>query len=175
MAILACNILCDPNYGDMQNNNLLPIQSNLHLLCSCSSTAILTENIGQLWADKMCGKPGGLFHIGRQAPELVQNSWFDAGSDSYSQLGAQFFMFPVHFRVAGWSSALNDTLTNVNDSTSGSIDHRNSKSIDETATSKLDRLASTAGQKAQPAATNDVTVVWTLRTSGHHRYGFTKL
>lgn len=118
MAILACNMLTDANnnYSSMKDAGVLPIPSNLHLLCGCSSLAILTEDIGELWADNMCSS-GGLFG----SRQTVKAAWFNAGSDSYRHLGTEFFLFPVTFRVAGWSSAMNDTIKNVSDSTSGNI------------------------------------------------------
>jgi len=126
MAILACNMLTDANnnYDSMNSAGVLPIPSNLHLLCGCSSLAILTEEIGEFWADNMCGKPGGLFGIGSQAPEKVADAWFGAGSQSYTHLGSQFPNFPVYYRVSGWSSAMSDTIKNATNSTSGSITKR---------------------------------------------------
>jgi hypothetical protein len=123
MAILACNMLTDANnnYSSMNSAGVLPIPSNLHLLCGCSSLAILTDDIGEIWADNMCGKPGGLLGFGRRAPQKVQDSWINGGNTSYQGLGSQFFLMPVYFRVAGWSSAMNDTINNATNSTSGNI------------------------------------------------------
>jgi hypothetical protein len=36
-------------------------------------------------------------------------------------LGPEFSGMQIYFRVAGWSSAMNDTLANANDPTSGNI------------------------------------------------------
>jgi hypothetical protein len=104
----------------MNNAGVLPIPSSLHLLCGCSSLAVLTEDLGERWANSMCGTKG-FIGINRQAPLSVQDSWFRAGSQSYAHLGPEFSGMQIYFRVAGWSSAMNDTLANANDPTSGNI------------------------------------------------------
>ena len=120
MGLLACWMLTDPNFGSMNNAGVLPIPSSLHLLCGCSSLAVLTEDLGELWANNMCGKPGFL-GVGVQKPDAVAQAWTRAGSQSYSHLGPEFSGMQIYFRVAGWSSAMNDTLANANDPTSGNI------------------------------------------------------
>lgn len=112
VAVLACNCLIDQNYDSMSDAGVLPIPSNLHLLCGTTTISYMTDMIGGIWAQKMVG---GVF----KSPETIENAWFDAGHDAYQY--ATNITNTVKFRVAGSDNCFSDTLKNYAGSTSGNI------------------------------------------------------
>lgn len=114
MAVLACNSLQDQSYNSMANAGVLPIPSNLHLLCGTTTVSYMSDNIGELWATKMLGS---FFH----APETIENAWYDAGHDAYLYATNIPSGSTVTFRVAGSDNCFNDTLKSYAGGTSGNI------------------------------------------------------
>jgi hypothetical protein len=102
MAILACNALRDQNYQSMNNRGVLPINQNLHLLCSTKTYAPSAPDIGRYWARRMTF---GTYSLG---PQTVRRSWFLGGSEGYKNTVG--ITNTVHFRVAGWEECLEDKL-----------------------------------------------------------------
>jgi hypothetical protein len=115
VALLTCFTLRDDNYNSMLDAGVLPIPSNLHLLCGSSTICYTTENIGQLWASKMF--PRGFLWL--TGAETVENSWYDAGGDAYR--GATNITSTVYFRVAGSDNCFGDTLQSYASGTSGNV------------------------------------------------------
>jgi hypothetical protein len=109
MGLLACDMLRDENFFSMYDVGVLPIPSNLHLLCSSSTISFTTSNIGRLWASKMCNQ------------EPVSTAWFNAAQEAY--LGSTV-IDPVIFRVVGYDNCFSDTLQNYAAGTSGTLDWR---------------------------------------------------
>ena len=114
MGILACNSLCDPNYSRMKNGGVLPIKSNLHLLCAASTFAACGD-VGGLWAYNMTG---GFF----RPAQTVPTAWFNAGITQYKLL-TNWNYGTIVFRVAGQDNCFSDKLNNYQSSTSGNITH----------------------------------------------------
>lgn len=112
MAVLACNSLRDDNYNSMAGAGVLPIKSNLHLLCGTTTVSYMSDNIGELWATKMLGSFS-------HSPETVENAWYDAGHDAYHY--ATNISNTVIFRVAGSDNCFSDTLKSYAGGTSGNI------------------------------------------------------
>jgi hypothetical protein len=112
MAILACNTLRDQNYQSMLNRGVLPINQNLHLLCSTSTYASAAPDVGKYFARRMIF---GTFGLG---PQTVKRSWFLGGSEGYK------YTFGITnttvFRVAGWEDCFDDKLAEYS-SPGGSI------------------------------------------------------
>jgi hypothetical protein len=126
MALFSCWLLTDANqnFSNMQSLGVLPIPPSLHILCGATTLVPMTPDVGEKWAVNMIGKKGFL-GIHKVPAMTVQNAWFQAGNISYEAgLGTNFFLMPVYFRVAGWTSTMNDYLTNANDTTSGNIQHQ---------------------------------------------------
>ena len=94
MAILACNSLCDPNYGSMASVGAIPLKET-HLVCGTASIAAVGENIGSNWALNMIKKK-----------QKVADAWFAAGKKEYA--GATN-LNAVTFRVC-----IDDTIQNTN-------------------------------------------------------------
>ncbi|MEI9960302.1 MAG: DUF6345 domain-containing protein [Limisphaerales bacterium] len=101
MAILACNTLRDQNYTSMKNAGVLPIPSNLHLLCGATTICGMNEVVGELWSTKMLGK----FFT---PATTIEQAWYGAGQEAYKN--ATVFSSPVIFRVAGSGNCFSDTL-----------------------------------------------------------------
>lgn len=114
MAILACNSLRDQNYNSMANAGVLPIKSNLHLLCGTTTVSYMSNDIGTLWAAKMLGS---LLH----SPQTIEQAWYGAGHDAYHNATNIPSGSTVVFRVAGFENCFNDTLQRYAGSTSGDI------------------------------------------------------
>lgn len=112
VAVLACNSLRDQNYNSMLGNGVLPIPSNLHLLCGTTTISYMSDNIGELWAAKMLGS----FFT---SPETVEQAWYDGAHNSYQY--ATNISNTVIFRVAGSDNCFSDTLKNYAGGTSGNI------------------------------------------------------
>ena len=105
MAILACGTLNDSPYSSLYNYGRLPINNDLHLLCSAKTVVTFAPKIGEFWAEKMLG-------IGStNGPEHVAQSWFDAGSTAY--LDETNHPLTMVFRVAYWPDAINDYITDI--------------------------------------------------------------
>lgn len=111
MAILGCNVLTNVDYNSLYIYGRLPITSDLHLLLSASTVVTFAPDIGRLWAEKMLGD--GTTNI---PPETVTQAWFDAGSEAYLK---ETQPLRIIFRVAGWSDAFDDHVTDI-DSSPGS-------------------------------------------------------
>jgi hypothetical protein len=114
MGLLTCNNLRDENFFSMLDAGVLPITTNLHLLCGTMTTAYVTDDFGQLWAAKMFRK----FLI--FPPDPVKNAWFNAARKAYE--GATNISHTVIFRVVGWDNCFNDTLQSYAGGTSGTLD-----------------------------------------------------
>jgi hypothetical protein len=97
MAILACNSLCDPNYGTMVLHGSIPLKET-HLVCGTASIAAVGESIGSYWAENMIKKK-----------QTIRDAWFNAGRSEYT--GATT-LNTVKFRVAGYPECLDDTIAN---------------------------------------------------------------
>lgn len=106
MAVFACNFLRDQNYQSMYNQQVLPINPNLHLLCTGRSTIHGVPELLQLWAEYMT-KGKGFFG----SPMTVRQAFFVASEDGY---GNPKYSFPggtvVAMRVAGWPNCMDDKL-----------------------------------------------------------------
>lgn len=111
LGLLACSVLRDQNYDSMYNHFKLPINNDLHLLCSASTIETVAPNLGQLWAQKMLG-------VGTNTVETVKQAWFDAGSQAYIP---ETNHIVITFRVAGWPDAFGEHLSDIN-STPGTGD-----------------------------------------------------
>jgi hypothetical protein len=98
MAILACNSLCDPNYGSMVKTGAIPLKET-HLVCGTASIAGVGENIGAYWAQNMIKKN-----------QTIVEAWFNAGRSEYA--GTTNLTDPVKFRVAGYPECFSDKITN---------------------------------------------------------------
>jgi hypothetical protein len=103
MAILACNALNNTPYNSMYYYGCLPINNDLHLLLSASTVETAAPTLGTLWAQKMLG-------VGTNAPETVEQAWFDAGSQAYIP---ETNHITITFRVAGWPDAFTDHLSDT--------------------------------------------------------------
>jgi hypothetical protein len=96
MAILACNSLCDPNYGSMVNAGAIPLKET-HLVCGTASIAGVGESIGSYWAQNMI-----------KNKQTAMEAWFNAGRQEYKRttnLGT------VIFRVAGYPECFADKVS----------------------------------------------------------------
>jgi hypothetical protein len=109
MAILACNALRDDNYVSMYNRGVLPINDDLHLLCSATTYSYAADDLGAIWAKQMTS--GGAF----APPQTVKRAWFLGGSLGYK--GETGITNTVIFRVAGWPNCFSDKLLNYAAST----------------------------------------------------------
>src|SRR5262249_32822579 len=89
MAILGCNILADPNYQNMVNHGGIPLKET-HMLCSASTVAWMTEDLGAVWGKYMISKK-------RQ----IADAWFNAGTDEYHRPHTSPITNTVMFRVTG--------------------------------------------------------------------------
>jgi hypothetical protein len=97
MAILACNSLCDPNYGTMVLHGAIPLKET-HLVCGTASIAAVGESIGSYWALNMIKKN-----------QTVVEAWFNAGRSEYA--GTTNLTDPVKLRVAGYPECLGDKVS----------------------------------------------------------------
>jgi hypothetical protein len=98
----------------MLNAGVLPIKSNLHLLCAASTYAACGD-VGGLWAYNMTG---GFF----RPAQTVEQSWFNAGRTQYAALNSTNWTYgTITFRVAGQDNCFGDTLKTYQASTSGTI------------------------------------------------------
>jgi len=106
MAVFACNALREENYSSMYKGAVLPINPDLHLLCSASSTVYGAPEILRLWAKYMTK---GRTPIG--GVETVRDAWFLSAQDAYAN---PKYSIPsgavVTMRVAGWPNCMNDKL-----------------------------------------------------------------
>jgi hypothetical protein len=100
MAILACNCLCDPNYGSMSSAGAIPLKTT-HLLCGTSTIAWIGEDIAANWGNNMIKKN-----------EAIKQAWFDAGSQQYHAAAAGAITNTVIFRVTGYPECMGDTIAN---------------------------------------------------------------
>jgi hypothetical protein len=79
MAIVGCWSLYPQNWNNMQNQNVKPYNSNLHMILGCATDFAAEPLIGQLWADYMLkGKNGVLL--------TVRDAWYAAANDAYATL-----------------------------------------------------------------------------------------
>jgi hypothetical protein len=116
MGLLSCNMLCDENYNSMLDAGVLPIPSNLHLLCGSTTICFTTDDIGESWASRMFDRG---FVFGSYTPaETVENAWFDGAHESYTRAGVAS---TVTFRVAGSDNCFTDTLQSYAGATSGNL------------------------------------------------------
>jgi len=106
MAVFACNALRSQNYSSMYNGAVLPINPDLHLLCSASSTVYGAPELLQLWAQYMT-KGRTLFG----GVETVKDAWFLSAQDAYAN---PRYSVPsgavVTMRVSGWPNCMGDKL-----------------------------------------------------------------
>jgi hypothetical protein len=106
MAVFACNALRDENYSSMYTAEVLPINPDLHLLCSANSTVYGAPELLQLWAQYMT-KGQTLFG----GVETIKDAWFLASRKAYSNNakglppGAVITM-----KVSGWPNCFGDKL-----------------------------------------------------------------
>jgi hypothetical protein len=102
MAILACNALRNQNYQSMLNQGVLPINQNLHLLCSTRTYSSAAPDVGKYWARRMT------FGTALLGPQTVKRSWFLGGSEGYKNTIG--ITNTVIFRVAAWEDCIEDKL-----------------------------------------------------------------
>jgi hypothetical protein len=88
MAIMGCWSLYPQNWNNMQNQNVKPYNSNLHMILGCATDFAAEPLIGQLWADYMLGidpqtrKPA--------TPKKIRDAWYAAANDAYRTLQTGF-------------------------------------------------------------------------------------
>ena len=106
MGIYSCSALRDQNYQSMYNAQVLPINPNLHLLCSTRSFFYLNDSLGAFWALYMQigATPGA-------GPATVKRAWFLSVRDVYKIMKNVPSTPTVTLRVAGWPNCFNDKLT----------------------------------------------------------------
>src|SRR6202012_5419854 len=71
MAIVACNSICDPNYGNMVSHGAIPLKET-HLWCGTTTIAYMGESIASYWGQNMI-----------KGKETIRQAWFDAGTKQY--------------------------------------------------------------------------------------------
>ncbi|HEY0552165.1 MAG TPA: DUF6345 domain-containing protein [Verrucomicrobiae bacterium] len=106
MGMYACSSLRDQNYQSMYNIQVLPINPNLHLLCSTRSFMYINDSIGAFWSLYM--------HHGATATsgaETVKRAWFLSVRDVYKLVKKMPTGQTVTLRVAGWPNCFGDKLT----------------------------------------------------------------
>lgn len=115
MAIHGCNVLNNGVYNDMYNFGRLPISTDLHLLLSTASVATASPSLGARWALKLIGDG-----TSNNVPELVAQSWFDAGQITYNlpYPYGETNHISIIFRVSGWPDAFSEHVTDVGNSPS---------------------------------------------------------
>lgn len=96
MGILACNSLCDPNFGSMVSAGAIPLKET-HLVCGTATIVAVGENVGSYWVVNMIKKK-----------QKIVDAWFAAGRQEYA--GQTNLVNPTIFRVAGYPECLSDTI-----------------------------------------------------------------
>ena len=102
----ACSALRDQNYQSMYSAQVLPINPNLHLLCSTRSFFYGNDSLGSFWALYM--------HIGATpgaGAATIKRAWFLSVRDVYKLVKVLPSTPVVTLRVAGWPNCFNDKLT----------------------------------------------------------------
>jgi hypothetical protein len=101
MGIYACNMLYPDNAQDMYDKGVLPLNENLHILCSESTSIFMYPAMGQKWASYMNGgEPGGV--------QTVINAWILASQKIHAQVNPTGHT--VSMSCAYWPDCVNDTL-----------------------------------------------------------------
>jgi hypothetical protein len=81
MALMACSSLHQVNWQSMQNQNIKPYNSNLHMFLGADTEFELDPNISQYWADYMIGDPNAI--PTPRLPMPIRAAWYQAASDAY--------------------------------------------------------------------------------------------
>ncbi|HVU06954.1 MAG TPA: DUF6345 domain-containing protein [Verrucomicrobiae bacterium] len=120
MALLACSSLHQVNWQSMQDQNIKPYNSNLHMILGADTEFELDENISQFWADYMLGDPNA-----KPTPRLpmpIREAWYQAASDAYHFPTNQFHIIsPMKFATVYDNNCVGDYLqTQTNTVLSGS-------------------------------------------------------
>lgn len=103
MTIFACNILKPENYSSMDNQGLIPVNDNLHLLLGFSTTGYAAQHLGKYYANYLVN-----------SNYTIVNSLADACADSYSENSTGITNI-VRVRISGWSSCMDDALSLYSD------------------------------------------------------------
>ena len=81
MALLACSSLHQVNWQSMQNQNIKPYNSNLHMILGADTEIELDSRTAQYWADYMIGNPNAT--PTPRLPMPIRAAWYQAASDAY--------------------------------------------------------------------------------------------
>ncbi|HTD66336.1 MAG TPA: FlgD immunoglobulin-like domain containing protein [Candidatus Limnocylindria bacterium] len=100
---IGCNLLRDQNYQSMYNQQVLPINPNLHLFLSAKTILYLDGKLAANWAAYMT-KGAGF------GPETIRRSWFLAGAYTFGNGQGIPSGTTIIYRVAGWPNCMNDKL-----------------------------------------------------------------
>jgi hypothetical protein len=105
MAILACNSLQHHNWADMQEQGVVPYNSNLHLLLGVDTVTYASPTILWYWSEYM--NYGTSTNANSYNPLTIRNAWYAAARAAFSK-----YTFPsaINFIVSGDSACANDML-----------------------------------------------------------------
>jgi hypothetical protein len=111
MALMACTSLYPPNWTSMQNQQVHPYNSNMHMILGMATDFGAEPLVGQLWADYMIGKGVNPTTGKSNDPMKIQDAWYAAAKNAYNILKSTVALpNPTMFAVAGDNNCLGDYL-----------------------------------------------------------------
>jgi hypothetical protein len=104
MAIFACHSLDHNNWQSMQNQQVEPYTSNLHLLLGSDTDCWGAPGLMSYWARNMVNGTNNQTY----SPLTIQNAWYQAANYCYTHTGQTYPT--ISLAVAGDVACMGDTL-----------------------------------------------------------------
>jgi hypothetical protein len=109
IAVNACSSLRQSQWTTMVNNNIAPLNNNLHMILGSATITYSNTKLPQFWAEDMLGS-------GSVGPLDIRTAWYQAGTDSF---GAAKPPQAITFAAAGFNSCRTETLNSTNTPSGG--------------------------------------------------------